>query len=132
MTKASVQMAPETEFKMEKYAEAEASYNMVMGVAEWRGPLFAEAMYGMGKCRLAKGDLEAAHSFFQRVYLLYKSYSDGDWAAKGYLAAADVAFKMGEEEKAVNTLKAMLEDVYTNTNPLAEQVRQQLKKLGVE
>ncbi len=122
----------ETEFKMEKYAEAEASYNMVMGVAEWRGPLFAEAMYGMGKCRLAKGDLEAAHSFFQRVYLLYKSYSDGDWAAKGYLAAADVAFKMGEEEKAVNTLKAMLEDVYTNTNPLAEQVRQQLKKLGVE
>lgn len=120
----------DTEFKMNNFTEAEASYNMVMGVAEWRGPLFAEAMYGMGNCRLATGDLEAAHSFYQRIYLLFKSYSDGDWAAKGYLAAADVLIKMGKEEDAINTLKAMLEDEYTNTNPLAEQVRTQLKKYG--
>jgi TolA-binding protein len=118
----------DTEYKMEKYKEAEASYNMIMGVAEWRGPLFAEAMFGMGNCRQAVGDLEAAHSFYQRDYLLFKSYSDGDWAAKGYLAAADILVKMGREQDAVNTLKAMLEDPYTNTNPLAEQVRMQLKK----
>jgi TolA-binding protein len=118
----------DTEYKMEDYTEAEASYNMIMGVAEWRGPLFAEAMIGMGNCRLAAGDLEAAHSFYQRVYLLFKSYSDGDWAAKGYLASADVLIKMGREQDAVNTLKAMLEDPYTNENPLAEQVRIQLKK----
>lgn len=120
----------DTEYKMNKLTEAEASYNMVMGVAEWRGPLFAEAMYGMGNCRLASGDLAAAHSFYQRIYLLFKSYADGDWAAKGYLAAADVLIKMGKEEDAINTLKAMLEDEYTNTNPLAEQVRTQLKKYG--
>ena len=100
---------------------------MVMGVPEWRGPLFAEAMFGMGNCAQAAGDLEKAHSFYQRVYLLFKSYSNGDWAAKGYLAAADVLNKMGEEEKVISTLEAMLEDAYTNTNPLAEQVRAQLK-----
>ncbi len=118
----------DTEYKMGDLKQAEDSYNMVLGVAEWRGPLFAEAMIGMGNCRLAADDLEAAHSFYQRVYLLFKSYDDGDWAAKGYLNAADVLLKMGEEEKAVNTLKAMLEDPYTNTNPLSEQVREQLKK----
>ncbi|MDZ8120112.1 tetratricopeptide repeat protein [Pontiella agarivorans] len=118
----------DTEFKMGRLEEAEASYNMILGVPEWRGPLFAEAMFGMGNCAMAAGDLEKAHSFYQRVYLLFKSYSDGDWAAKGYLAAADVLKKMGREEDAVKTLQAMLEDVYTNTNPLAEQVRLQLKK----
>ncbi|MEA2067896.1 MAG: tetratricopeptide repeat protein, partial [Verrucomicrobiota bacterium] len=120
----------DTQFKMEKYEESEASYNMCMGVPEWRGPIFAESMYGMGQCRLARGELETAHSFFQRTYLLFKGYSDGDWAAKGYLAAADTLIKLGREEDAINTLKAMLEDDYTNANPLADQVRQQLKKYG--
>ncbi len=120
----------DTQFKMEKFKEAEKEFNMILGVPEWRGPVFAEAMYGMGRCRLALGDLETAHSFFQRTYLLFKSYADGEWAAKGYLAAADVLIKLGREEDAVKTLQAMLEDEYTNTSPLAEQVREQLKKYG--
>jgi tetratricopeptide (TPR) repeat protein len=115
---------------LEKYEDAEAAYNMVLGVAEWRGAIFAEAMYGMGKSRMARGDLETAHSFFQRTYLLFKSYADGDWAAKGYLAAADTLLKLDRQEDAVKTLQAMLEDEYTNTNPLAEQVREQLKNFG--
>ncbi len=119
----------DTQLKMGKLEEAEASYNMVMGVGEWRGPLFAEAMMGMGNCAVAAGDLEKAHSFYQRIYLLFKSYEDGNWAAKGYLAAADVLIKMGEEEKAINTLEAMLEDPYTQTNALAEPVRIQLNKM---
>ena len=84
----------------------------------------------MGKCRQAQDDLEAAHSFYQRTYLLFKSYDDGNWAAKGYLAAADILLKLGREEEAVKTLRTMLEDPYTNTNPMAERVRQQLKKFG--
>ncbi|MEI6891113.1 MAG: tetratricopeptide repeat protein [Pontiella sp.] len=120
----------DTEFKLGDLSEAEASYNMVLGVPDWRGPLFAEAMLGMGNCRQAVDDLEAAHSFYQRVYLLFKSYDDGDWAAKGYLAAADILIQMGREADAIETWNAMLEDVYTNTNPLAEKVRAQLKKYG--
>ena len=122
----------DTEYKMGKYEEAFNSYNMCMGVAEWRGPIFAEAMYGMGQCKLAQQKLEDAHSFFQRTYLLFKSYANGDWAAKGYIAAADVLRKLGREDDAINTLKAMLEDTYVNSNPLAEPVREQLKKLGVQ
>ncbi|VGO19168.1 tetratricopeptide repeat protein [Pontiella sulfatireligans] len=122
----------QTLLKMKKYEEAEEAFNMVMGVPEWRGPIFAESMYGMGMCRMGREDLTNAHAFFQRTYLLFKSYSDGEWAAKGYLAAADCLQKLGKEEDAVKTLKAMLEDVYTNTTPQAELVREQLKKLGVQ
>lgn len=120
----------DTLYKMEKFEEAEEAYNMVLGVPEWRGPIFAEAMYGMGRCRMGRSDLDTAHSFFQRTYLLFKSYADGDWAAKGYLAAADTLIKLGRQEDAINTLKAMLEDEYTNKNALAEQVREQLKNFG--
>lgn len=121
-----------TQYKMEKYQDAEDSYNMIMGIPEWRGPLYAEAMYGMGKCRQGREDLEAAHSFYQRTYLLFKSYAEGEWAAKGYLAAADILIKLGRQEEAVRTLREMLEDPYTNKNPMAEQVREQLKRFGGE
>ncbi len=120
----------DTLYKQKKYEEAEAAYNMIMGVAEWRGPLYAEAMYGMGQCRIGRGDLATAHSFFQRTYLLFKSYAGGLWAAKGYLAAADVLLSMGKDDEAVNTWTAMLEDQYTNAHPLAEEARKQLKKYG--
>ncbi len=122
----------ETLYRMEKYEEAEEAYNTMMGVPQWRGPLFAEAYYGMGKCRLGRQDLEGAHAFFQRIYLLFAAYSDGDWAAKGYLAAADCLVKLGREQDAIKTLQDMLENPYTKTNPLAEKVRDQLKKLGVQ
>lgn len=122
----------ETLFKMKEYAEAEKEYNMVMGVSEWRGPIFAEAMYGMGLCRMAQNDLEKAHAFFQRTYLLFKSYDNGNWAAKGYLAAASCSKKLGNDEGAISTLEEMLSDDYTKENPLTETARKLLRKWGVQ
>ncbi len=119
----------DTLLKMEKYEDAEKEFNMCMGVSEWRGAIFAEAMYGMGRCRLAKGELKEAHAFFQRTYLLFKSYDSGKWAARGYIAAADVLLKMNDREQAKTTLQAMLEDEYVNTTPEADTVRELLKKL---
>lgn len=120
----------DTLFNLKKYDEAQDAYNMVMGVSEWRGPIFAEAMYGMGRCRFATGDYETAHSFFQRTYLLFKGYDDGKWAADGYLAAADCLVKLGRTTDVVNTLSAMLADQYVNTLPQAEKAREMIKKYG--
>jgi len=86
----------DTLYGLEEYHEAEESYNMVMGVSDWRGALFAEAMYGMGRCRLALEDYETAHSFFQRTYLLFKGYDDGIWAADGYLGAVDCLIRWAD------------------------------------
>lgn len=114
-------------FRQKRYDEAKDAYNVVFGVAEWRGPLFAEAMFGMGKCAEAKGDYAKAHAFYQRTYLLYKNYDNGVWAAEAYRAAARCLVKLGEKEKAAKTLRAMLEDPYVNTLPQAEAVRKKLK-----
>jgi tetratricopeptide (TPR) repeat protein len=114
-------------FGLGDFEEAENEYNMALNVPAWRGPVFAEAMYGMGECRLATSDFKGAHSFFQRTYLLFKAYDNGDWAAKGYLAAADSLMKEGRKEDAVKTLAAMLADEYTKSNALAEKVRTMLK-----
>jgi len=122
----------DTELKMGKIAEAFESYNMCMGVPEWRGPIQAEAVYGMGTCRAEEGKYEEAHNLYQRTYMLFKAYDDGKWAAKGYIAAADMLRKLGRDADAVNTLKEMLQDEYVNTLPVADQVREQLKKLGVQ
>ena len=115
------------QYQMGRYEEAEADYNLILGVADWRGPAFAEAMHGMGRCREAQGDLESAHSLYQRTYLLFKSYEEGLWAAKGYLAAVSVLEKMGLYDEAENTRAAMFEDTYTRDHPLVKEQR-----VGVE
>jgi TolA-binding protein len=120
----------QTLFDMRKYVEAEEAYNMIMGVAEWRGRVFAEAMYGMGQCRVARRDFETAHSFFQRTYLLFKGYDEGKWALMGYMAAADCLVQLGRDADAVNTWNALLEDEYVNELPAAEEARDMLKKYG--
>ena len=120
----------DTLLEMKLYDEAEEAYNTVMGVPAWRGPLYAEAMYGMGRVRLAKEDFKGAHNFFQRTYLLFKAYADGVWAAKGYLAAADCLLELDRTVEAVKTWNDMLENEYVNTLPEAETAKELIKKYG--
>lgn len=116
----------DTLYKMGEYDEAETEYNRLMSVPQWRGPLVARATLGIGRSRMAKGDLEGAHVFFQRTYLLFGAYDDGKWAADGYLEAANCLKELGRKTDAVNTLKAMLADKYTK-DQAPDEVRVLLK-----
>ncbi len=113
-------------YEMGDYAAAEEEYNRLMGVPQWRGPLSAQATLGIGKARMAAGDLEGAHVFFQRTYLMFKAFDNGKWAADGYLAAADCLNQLGRKADAIKTLKAMLEDDYTK-DQTPDEVRALLK-----
>ncbi|MCF7848384.1 MAG: tetratricopeptide repeat protein [Kiritimatiellales bacterium] len=113
--------------KLGRFEEAFKEYNHVLGVTEWRGPIFAEAMCGMGQCRKAQGNYEKAFAYFQRTYLLYKGYDNGYWAAEAYLGSVECLRSMGDEVQAVKTLHAMLEDDYVNELPQAETARKLLK-----
>lgn len=117
-------------YELGQYKAAEESYYAIMGVPEWKGSLYAEATMGMAACRLALQDYETAHNFFQRAYMLYQGYDNGKWAAEGYLGAADCLVQLGRYSDAVNTLNAMLEDVYVNTLPQADTARELIKKYG--
>lgn len=122
----------DTLYKRGNYEDAEKEFNAIMGVSEWRGGIFAEAMCGMARCRIATEDYETAHSYYQRTYLLYKKYDDGKWAADGYLGAADCLVKLGRNADAVNTLNEMLNDPYVNTLPQADTAMELKKKYGGE
>ena len=114
--------------KLKQYQKAEDAFGAIKGIASWRGPLYAQAEFGIGRARLAAEDLEGAHTFFQRTYLLYKAYDGGKWAADGYMAAADCLLKLGREADAVKTWQKMLEDEYVNTLPQAETAKKLIKQ----
>ncbi|OUX37796.1 MAG: hypothetical protein CBE26_02395 [Kiritimatiellaceae bacterium TMED266] len=122
-------MKAEAQAEMDDFEAAEESYNMILGVAEWRGATYAKAMMGLGNCRVQQDELEKAHSFYQRIYLLFKGYDEGLWAAKGYLAAAEVLESLGREDEARSTLQAMLDDSYTQSHSLASEARERLERL---
>jgi TolA-binding protein len=106
----------------------------VLGVRHWRGVIYAEATMKLGEIEEAAGNLANAHNWYQRVYVQYKGYQDGYWAAQGYLAAYSVLEKMAMEATGVltknarkvdadNTLRAMLFDKYVNDRPEADRAR---------
>jgi TolA-binding protein len=116
--------------KTEQAEQAFAEYQMIQGVSSWRGDLYARAMLGMGMSQKAMGDLDAARIYLMRTYLLYKGLSDGLWAAKAYLADAEVLLLQGKSQDAVTLWSAMLEDDYVKHRPEADIAREMIKKYG--
>lgn len=120
----------DTLLELNRYEESAKAYQMIAGVPEWRGALSAQGTLGMAKAYAGQGDLGQAYAFYQRVYLLFKSYDDGLWAAKGYLGAAQALLDLGRTEDAVKTWNAMLDDQYVAKHPLAKDALKMLKKYG--
>jgi len=116
-----------TLFSMKKYKEAGEAYELVLTVSAWRGPIFAEAMYGIGKCYEAQKELKQAHIFYQRTYLLYKAFGP-EWAAKAYLDEAKVLLELNETKEAIKAWKRMLEDPYMKDMKERAEAEKLLKK----
>ncbi len=113
---------------------------MVIGQAAWRGEPVAQATYQLGQIEeriglKVKGDkkrekhLNQAFAWYQRVYMQYKGYADGYWAAEAYLDSARCLGLLGREKDRLNTFRALLFDSFVNTLPQADVAR---KELGAE
>jgi TolA-binding protein len=89
-----------------RFGDADRCFRDVLGVREWRGPLWPEALYGRGECARAQRQFAAATAFYERIYVLYSSYRD--WCAKAYLVRAQCLLQLQEEAKANETLTEML------------------------
>lgn len=110
---------------------------MVIGQPAWRGEPAAQAVYQIGQVEeriglKVKGDkkrakhLNRAAGFYQRVYMQYKGYTDGYWAAEAYLDSARCLGVLGRENDRRNTLRALLFDRFVNTLPQADVARKEL------
>jgi len=111
------------ELKQSDFDAARKTFSEVISVREWRGEPYAESTYYLGVVEEDAGDPRQAFGWYQRVYLLYKGYAQGYWAAEGYLASARCLQKLGLENDRRNTFRAMLFDKYVNRLPQAEDAR---------
>jgi TolA-binding protein len=91
---------------LKQYEDAEASYNYLLGIREWRGELTPEAHYWLGVCKMEQGKHRDAYAHFQRIYVLYEEYTD--WVAKAYLKSVECLKELGEDEYVLNTYREML------------------------
>lgn len=89
-----------------KFKEAVATYEKVLQVREWRGPLWPESLYQIGVCRMMEGNIREAFAYFQRIYVLYQNYTD--WAARAYLQSAVCLEKLNLRQDAIRTYSEML------------------------
>lgn len=117
------------ELRKGEHQAAAETFKAVLNVRDWRGDAFAEATYRLGEAEEASGNLLKAHGWYQRTYVQYKGYRNGEWAADAYLGSARCLMQLGLENDARNTYRAMLFDKYINELPQAETAR---KALGEE
>ncbi len=122
-------MKANANYELQNYLQADKDYELITGIRDWKGALHAEAWFKRGLCRQKDGELEIAHTFYQRTYLLFRGYSDGLWAAKAYLAAANILQELGKTDEAIETLNQMLNDKYLEASPLINEARRQLEFL---
>ena len=92
--------------KQNSHAKADRCFKDVLGVREWRGPLWPEALYGRGECARSRHDYRGATQFYERLYVLYGHHKI--WVAKAYVARAECLLRMHESRKAREVLNEML------------------------
>lgn len=116
----------------EKYDAAAEIFRALVETPAWRGEPYAQGYFMLGKVEEARGKLGNAHAYYQRVYMQYKGWAEGDWAAKAYLAAADCLKKLNMPFDARNTYRAFLFDRFLNQHPLADTAREELGATEVQ
>jgi len=117
-------MKGKIQIKQGKTEDALKTLAAVLNVRGWRGESYAEATYCLGQAEEAVGNHLKAHGWYQRVYIQYKGYNEGFWAAESYLASARCLNALGYTAEAHNTCRAMLFDKYINTCPQAKQAQE--------
>ncbi len=110
-----------------KYEQADKCFRDVLGVREWRGPLWPAALHGRGECAEAQRDFAKACAYYERIYLMYGHHKS--WCAKAYLQRANCLIRLQEPRKARETLEEMLSNTELAAAAEAEPARELLGRL---
>lgn len=109
-----------------KFRQAVGLLELILEVKEWRGEIWARALYQIGEAKLAMGDTAEAFAYFQRVYVLYSAYRE--WAAKAYLQSAKCLRILGKTEESLATLREFVADEKFRGLPELAQAKDMLGK----
>ncbi len=100
--------------KMDHALEAIPIYDRLLHLKSARGRNHARALQGLAEAQLSLGHQDKAVAYYQRIYTLYRAYSE--LVADAYLQSAKIFETMGDLPAAFNTLEEML-----NTDTLITQ-----------
>ncbi len=110
-----------------QFDEADKWYTEILGVREWRGPLWPAAIFGRGEAARLRSRHEQAAAFYERIYLLYGNYTE--WVAKAYVQRAGCLLRLRKNREAKEVLEAMLANADLAARPEAAEAREMLAKL---
>lgn len=102
----AIKLTAESFVAQRDYDTAIEAYKQILENRDWRGELWAEALFETGNCLFAQEKFSEAHAFFQRVYVLYGGYPT--WVARAYIRAAEASEKLGLFEQAEAALREMV------------------------
>jgi TolA-binding protein len=112
--------------KQRKYTAADKCFKQVLGVREWRGPLWPEAIYGRGECARLQRQYAKAAAYYERIYLLYAHYKS--WTAKAYLQRTRCRLRLHEDGKAREVLVEFLGIAALAETPEAGEARKLMQR----
>ena len=113
--------------EQKRYADAISLYEEILQVREWRGAIWPEALFSIGETLQLQGKHKEAYPFYQRIYVLYRSFPE--WTARWYLRCAEISMELGLKGDAVRTLAEMLQEEDLQDLPETAQARELFDKI---
>ena len=110
-----------------KFKEADKCYKDILGVREWRGPMWPAALFGRGECARKQRLFKEATAYYERIYLMYSHYRA--WAGKAYLQRAVCLMQLQERSKARETIQELLANQELADSEEAARARELLERL---
>ncbi len=110
-----------------RYEDAIEAYTLILNQREWRGEIWAEATFNIGRCFLSMQQIGKAQGFFERTYLAYSGYPV--WAGKAVMESAALLEASGDVESARRTYEFFVNSPRGAESPLYEAARQRMNTL---
>lgn len=110
-----------------RYEDAIEAYSLIINQREWRGEIWAEATFNIGRSFLNMNQTGKAQGFFERTYLAYSGYPV--WAGKAVMESGSLLEASGDVDSARRTYEFFVNSPRASDSPLYEVARQRLNTL---
>ncbi|HNR94807.1 MAG TPA: tetratricopeptide repeat protein [Kiritimatiellia bacterium] len=110
-----------------KYEEAIPGYTEVLANRMSPKAYKPLCLLGLGDCHAAMDRPEKAIAFYQRIYVLYRAYTDA--VVQAYLRSGEQFEKLKDRQAAINTYTELINDEKLGAVPEAAAAKERLAKL---
>lgn len=122
-------LAGDTLQALGRWSEAEASYETLLRLKNARGLPHVKALAGLARINERLGNPEKAIAYWQRIYTLYRAYTD--LVAEAYFESARLFESIGNHNAFIRSLDEMLEQEDLREQPLFDKAKM-LKDAAVD